>query len=117
MAQRPSTFMDWNEGARRVMEHIFLVGRDNHVRQGRRDPDGTAETATEVPGGAECISGVSAARLGYQDYTGGPGNSEYVEQHHELITCIGLDGDVWLNTSDTGGGLFPDHSLVEKEIQ
>ncbi|MFI8086678.1 hypothetical protein ACIF6L_38620 [Kitasatospora sp. NPDC086009] len=102
--RRPSPIMAWNEAAGAEMERIYLVGTDNHVWQAWRNP-GTGATGniTQVPGGGVCTSGVSAARLGYQDYTVSPGNAAYANQRRQMLACIGGDGYVWINTSSTGG--------------
>ncbi|MFD7828874.1 hypothetical protein [Kitasatospora sp. NPDC059803] len=102
--RRPSPIMAWNEAAGGEMEHIYLVGTDNHVWQIWRNPaTGATGAASQVPGGAVCISGVSAARMGYQDYTVAPGDPQYANQRRQMLACIGADGYVWINTSSTGG--------------
>ncbi|MFJ7909031.1 AAA family ATPase [Kitasatospora sp. NPDC096204] len=80
----------------------YFVGTDKAVYVGARAGQ-ISKGAQKVPGGGLCDSGVSAARLGYQDYTVGPGHPMYNQQLQTLLSCIGTDGLVWTNSSSDGG--------------
>ncbi|MFE7595027.1 hypothetical protein ACFU6K_37055 [Kitasatospora sp. NPDC057512] len=83
----------------------YFTGTDHHVWTETRVGD-TVRDLHEVNGGAECVSGVGAARLGNQTTVVRPGQPGYSEQQRVLLACIGNDGYVWETQSSDGGRTF-----------
>ncbi|MET8978897.1 hypothetical protein ABZX85_25080 [Streptomyces sp. NPDC004539] len=81
-----------------------FTGGNGHVFQARTDMrSGQVTRVAEVPGGAVCNSGVGSGRLGNPNRVVQPGQGGYTEQQTVLITCVGTDGLVWINSSYDGG--------------
>lgn len=91
----------------RSVYRSFVTGSDHHVWRLTSDPTtGGVSNVTEVNGGAECVTGVTAARLGDQTTVVAPGQPGYAEQQRVMIACVGNDGYVWESTSSDGGRTF-----------
>ncbi|MBO1416735.1 hypothetical protein [Streptomyces sp. FH025] len=90
----------------RAVNQTYFTGTDHHVWNMTLTPEYTILDLHEVDGGAECISGVGAARLGNQSTVVGPGQPGYAEQQRVLLSCIGNDGYVWETQSSDGGRTF-----------
>ncbi|BBC34266.1 hypothetical protein SGFS_055600 [Streptomyces graminofaciens] len=85
----------------------YFTGTNNHVYRARTDQrNGQLTQVNEVPGNAVCNSGVSAGRLGNQTTVVEPGRGGFREQQSILISCVGTDGLVWINTSADGGEVW-----------
>lgn len=85
----------------------FLTGSDHHVWRETVNPTtGAVMGLSQVNGGAECVTGVAAARLGTQTSVVAPGQTGYAAQQRVLLSCVGNDGYVWFSTSNDGGLTF-----------
>ncbi|MFE6865020.1 hypothetical protein ACFVFS_00520 [Kitasatospora sp. NPDC057692] len=94
---------EYNQYVRRM----FFTGTDRRVwSETRSVQNGSVLSLREVNGGAECASGVGAARLGNQTTLVGPGQAGYAEQQRVLLACVGNDGYVWESQSSDGGRTF-----------
>ncbi|QNP75438.1 hypothetical protein IAG44_42585 [Streptomyces roseirectus] len=82
----------------------YFTGGNGHVYRARTDQrNGQVTQVNEVPGGAECDSGVGSGRLGNPNRVVRPGDGGYREQQTVMLSCVGNDGYVWINYSTDGG--------------
>jgi hypothetical protein len=91
----------------RSVYRSFVTGSDHRVWRITSNPtNGAVTDVSQVNGGAECVTGVTAARLGDQSTVAGPGQAGYAQQQRVMISCVGNDGYVWVSTSSDGGLTF-----------
>ncbi|MFF8833130.1 hypothetical protein [Streptomyces sp. NPDC015131] len=91
----------------RSVYRSFVTGSDHHVWRITSNPtNGAVMNVSQVNGGAECVTGVTAARLGDQSTVASPGQAGFAQQQRVMLSCIGNDGYVWVSTSSNGGLTF-----------